>query len=358
MMPLDQVFPGFIKACVDLHASLLPWALPLLVIAFATEFWSGPPAAGDLVKFLVKLFLVILLVTKSHDLINAGQATVQQWVEQNVPARPGNVAGRFQDKLALAQNDPTLKDQSFLRTLFSSNWFEAIIFAVLTLVAWLAIGVQFLVYCVQRVALMLCWTISPLLFPCLAIRPVSHIGLQHILRIAGICLWPLSLALAATCTDGLLDVATDPTFLGPSVAGSLGRGLLTLLSITVVAVWIIFSTVAAPAYIQRLVAGSAGPADVLMQGAELLANIALPALARASAAGCRRYQAGLTGAGNAAPSGHPASAPNNEAMAADLARQPLARAAAESASAPWQPIAGDPTGDIQARAIVEATKKI
>ena len=95
-----------------------------------------------------------------------------------------------------------------------------------------------------------------------------------------------------------------------------------------------------------------------MQGAELLANIALPALARASAAGCRRYQAGRTGAGSAAPSGHPASAPNNEAMAADLARQPLARAAAESASAPWQPIAGDPTGDIQARAIVEATKKI
>ena len=361
MTPLDQAFPGFVKACADIYASLLPWAMALLVIAFATEFWHGPLAAGDLVKFLVKLFLVVLLLAKSQDLVNDGQALVKQWVERNIPARPENVAARYQDKLAQAQNSPSLKDQSFLSTLFSSNWFEAIIFAVLTLISWLAMAVLFLVYCVQRVALLLCWALSPLLFPLLAIRPVSRLGLQHLLRMLGIILWPLGLALAATFTDGLLDAATDPTFLGPSVAGSLGRGLLTLLAVTVVAVWIIFSTVLAPAYIQRLFAGSAGVANVVSQAAGLMSNTGLPALAGAPAAARGAFRGTRAAWGSAARFFSRVSSPIDEVKAGEIASVPISLpitpAAGAKAYDAWRPSPADPTGDVQARTIVERTKK-
>lgn len=176
MTSLDPILPGFIKACAQLYAALLPWGMALLVTAFAVEFWHGAPTAADLIKLLVKVFLVVLLVAKSQDLINDGQKIVQQWVEHYVPALPENVAARYKEKLAEAQNDPSLGDRSFLGTLFSSDWFEAIIFAVLTLVSWLAMAVLFFVYCVQRAALLLCWVLSPLLFPLMAIRPLSGMG--------------------------------------------------------------------------------------------------------------------------------------------------------------------------------------
>lgn len=361
MIPLDQAFPGFVKACADLHAALLPWGMVLLVIAIPVELWHGVPDAGTLVKLLVKLFLVLLLVTKSNDLINDGQTLVHQWTERYVPARPENVAARYWDKLVEAQNEPGLKDKSFLRTLFSSHWFESTIFAVLTLVSWAAMGILFLVYCVQRMALLLCWCLVPLLFPLMAIRPVSWLGLQHLLRIIGIMLWPLGLALAATFTDGLLDVATDPNFLGPSVAGSLGRGMLTLLAVTVVAVWVIFSTVLAPAYIQRLFAGSAGAANVVTQAAWLVAGAAESAFGTAPSGMRRVFQHGREAWGGASRSFRRFTHPLEDPEVAESGRVPLSlplspEAAAQSRTA-WRPHPGDPTGDLAARDIVERTRK-
>ena len=150
MSPFEQAFPGFVRACADLYALLLPWAMVLLVIAIIVEFWHGPPPAGDLLKLFVKLFIVILLVTNSHVLINDGQVMVQRWVEQKIPARPDNVAQRYKEKLDEAQNAPAREDRSFWDTLFSSNWFEAIIFAVLTLISWLAMAILFFIYTPRR----------------------------------------------------------------------------------------------------------------------------------------------------------------------------------------------------------------
>lgn len=357
MTSLDPILPGFIKACSQLYAALLPWGMALLVIAFAVEFWHGAPTAADLIKLLVKVFLVVLLVAKSQDLINDGQTIVQQWVEHYVPALPENVAARYKEKLAEAQNDPSLGDRSFLGTLFSSDWFEAIIFAVLTLVSWLAMAVLFFVYCVQRAALLLCWVLSPLLFPLMAIRPLSGMGLRHLLRIVGIILWPLGLALAATFTDGLLDVATDQNFLGPSMAGSVGRGLTTLLSVAVIAVWIVFSTIVAPAYIQRLVAGSTGPASLMLQSAGAAANLAASSVSGSSFLARMRYAAT---AGMSRLWRQPASSPA-ESRAAGVSAGLTALTAvpdpiATGPTPAWHPSPTDPTGDLAARAIIEKTK--
>ena len=357
MTPLDQAFPGFVKACADLYAALVPWGMALLVIAFATEFWHAQFSPADLVKFLVKLFLVVLLIAKSQDLINNGQTLVKQWIDQNVPARPDNVAARFQDKLAEAQNEPSLKGRSFLRTLFSRNWFEAIIFAVLTLISWLAMAVLYLVYCVQRVALLLCWALSPILFALLAIRPVSQLGLRHLLRIVGILMWPLGIALAATVTDGLLDVATDQTFLGPSAAGSLGRGLIMLLATTVVAVWIIFSTLLAPAYIQRLFAGSAGAATVVSQAAGLLASTGVSALIDAPFAARGTSRGTRAATGNGQGSARSLTTPIDETTVSETPNMPTTSPTGAQVRGAWQPGPGDPTGELEAQTIVDKTKK-
>jgi hypothetical protein len=85
---LDPALPGFVRSCTELHQALLPAGLALLMLAFAVEFWHGPPAPIELLKFLVKVFLIVLLMARSYDWINRGQALIQNLVQQHVPASP------------------------------------------------------------------------------------------------------------------------------------------------------------------------------------------------------------------------------------------------------------------------------
>lgn len=370
MTPFEQAFPAFVRGCADVHGLLVPWGMALLVIAFAVEFWHGPPAPGELLKFIVKLFLVVLLITKSQDLINDGQTIIHNLIENHVPARPENVAARYQDRLAEAQNAPTKDDRSFWDTLFSANWFEAIVYAVLTLVSWLAMAVLFFVYSVQRALLLLCWAVSPLLFACIAIRPVSGMGLRHVLRIVGIMLWPLGLALAATFTDGLLDAAAAQDFVGgTSVVGSLGYGLKTLLAVAVVAIWILFSSVLAPVYIQKLLTGSSGPTTVITKASDLLTDVAFPAYLGAPAAG-RALRRGARAAADGAtwlwdaacrprtcPTGTETSAGSPPTVVSDPSTIPSQKDSSQSQDMEWRPTPEDPTGDRDAAATLDRFKR-
>ena len=364
MSPFEQAFPGFVKSCTQLNAALLPWALVLLIIAFAVEFWHGPPSPFRLLQFIVLVFLVILLLAKSYQLINELQTFIQQWVEQNIPARPENVATRYQELVTAAQNAPADKDESFWDTLFSANWFEAIIYAVLTLISWLAMAVLFFVYSVQRATLLLCWAISPLLFPCLAIRPVSHLGLRHALRILGVEMWPIGLALAATLTDGLLDAAAAQDFVGGpsvSVVGSLGYGLKTLLAVGVVAIWIVVSSILAPVFIQRLIVGADAPAGVLTQAGNLMTTIALPTAFGLPAAASRARQAAASVMGRAGQlweraRGTRATTSGGAATDSSLAVLPPTFTPPPSGKT-WQPSPHDPTGDRFVRSIAAEARK-
>lgn len=359
MNPVDQALPGFAQSCVVLYVLLLPWGLALLVMAFAFEFWHGPLHPVELLKCIVKLFLIVLLMAKSHDLINGGQDLVQAFVKNNIPASPEKVAERYKQKLAEAQNAPELKDQSFLSQLFSSDWFEAIIFAFLTLLSWLAMALVFFVYCVQRAALLLCWAMSPLLFPLLAIRPLSNVGMRHLLRMIAIMLWPIGIALAATITSGLIDVAADKDFLsGYSAAGALGRGLISMLAVSVITIWIIFSTIAAPVFIQRLIAGGDGPTTALTKSADLMASIAVPSyFGVPNATRGARYAGGaiMRAAENLWRWAGSSKTGGTETAATVLNPLPIPHAPQPPPST-WTPTPDDPTGDRFARNIVKQAK--
>ena len=341
MNTIDQTFPGFVKSCGDLYRLFLPWAFILLLVAFIYEFWGSPPSAHGMIKFIIKLFLVIMVLANSNAFITNGQTIIQNWVQQNIPARPENVAQRYNDELAKAQNAPE-QNQSFWSTLFSSNWFEAIIYAVLTLLSWLAMALIWFIYGVQRAVLLVCWSVSPLLIPLLAIRPLASMGLRHVLRIIAVMLWPLGLALAATWTDGLINVAVDQNFLASqSVLGSLGYGLQNLLAITVISIWIIFSTIMAPVFIQKMVVGSAGAASVISDTVSTTFGIGAPAVAGAASWGWNA----MSSSGGSSSNG--SSGEDSGGGGPDTPPPPPG----SPPHSPWQPSAGDPTGDKEAEDI-------
>lgn len=269
------MFPGFVASCAKLHGQLVPAALTLLVLSFAFFYWSGPPHPMELLKHVTKLFLIVLLITRADSLINQGQAMMEGFVRENIDARPENVAQRYKEKLSAAQD--TSANQSWWEMLLSANFFEAIIYAALVLISWLAMALLFYISIFQKVVLLLCWVLSPLLFACFALPPLAGLAMRHLLRIVGILFWPLGLALAATITAGLLDLQTDPTFFtSGSVAGSFRYVMINLLAVASIGLWILFSSVLAPAIMQRLITGGSGSTGLVSRAASLFTNSAVP----------------------------------------------------------------------------------
>lgn len=305
-------FPGFVDSCSRLHDLLVPFAMAVMVLGFAFQFWQGQSSGPDIFWFLIKLFLIVSLISHSHDLINQAQESVQSFVDQNIPARPEAVIELYKTKLAEAQNAPEIPEQSFGSLLFSANFFEAIVLAVLTLISWVAMAVLFFVFILQKVALLMCWSFSPALWSLFVIPPLSYLAFRHLMRILGLILWPIGVAIASTITEGLVADQTRANFLdGVPVAGAVGWGLQQVLALTVIAIWMIFSSVAAPWFIQRLVSDGSGPAGFLTRAGELIAGLGLPSLLH----GASRWR-------NTPPSSHSKNAAGESARSAPIPAMP------------------------------------
>ncbi len=122
-MTFEQLFPGYLQSCTSLHDKLVPAALALLVLSFAFYFWTAPPDPLDLIKFLAKLFLIMLLITQSKEWIDLGKQGVRTFVQENVKARPEAVAERYKEKLN-ASEEPENFDKEFVRIAYAEKGYR------------------------------------------------------------------------------------------------------------------------------------------------------------------------------------------------------------------------------------------
>jgi hypothetical protein len=124
----------------------------------------------------------------------------------------------------------------------------------------------------------------------MAIPALKHIGNRYLLNLAGVLLWPLGWAVAALVTQGILDFMTDPSFQYFDPTSTL-PDLQKTIGVTAIGFWIIFSTIAAPVIIQKVIASGA------LAGSELLSGGAHAAIQTATSA--------VSGAIAATPAGMP-----------------------------------------------------
>ena len=277
----EALFPGFLTACAALHDALVPVALALCVLSFAFAFWHGPLNGPQLVGLFSKVFVVVLLITHTHGAMNNVQAIVQGFVTQHVPARAENIAARYRQKLAEAQGAADREKKGFFSRLMGAGIFESRIGACLTLVSWAGMAVTFFVFLIIKIALMLSWTLSPVMFALFTFPPpLSGLAWRFALHIIAYLMVPLSLALSATVSEGILDGMVKDGFLKQfGVVGSFGYGLNNLLGLALLALWIIFSSIAFPIATLRLVSQGGMAATTLLRGSEVAANVGLAGLA-------------------------------------------------------------------------------
>jgi hypothetical protein len=128
------------------------------------------------------------------------------------------------------------------------------------------------------------YALSPLLIGFMAIPALKHTGTRYLTNLAGVLLWPLGWAVAALVTQGILDFMSDPSFEFIDPSSNL-PDLQKTIGVAAVGFWIIFSTIAAPVVIQKVISsGALAAGELLSGGARAAAQTAAAAVSSAATA--------------------------------------------------------------------------
>ena len=262
MARFELIFPTLIAKCAGLRTLLEPVAFALFVVGtilLARERFTARVLVSHLVQLVLLMSLLVMLPTWGNDL----QALLEHSILDGLGVDPRKVHEQYLQLVVAKRDLATGHSWWDILGQLSALSLEGLITGVLWLFGNFTALLLFWAYIIQKVILLMGYAISPLLIGFMAIPALRSTGHHFLLNLTGVLLWPLGWAMAALITQGILDFMTDPSilFLDPS---GFGYGLQTTFGLAVLAFWVLFSTVASPLLIQRVLTSGA------LMGAELL----------------------------------------------------------------------------------------
>ena len=283
MATFDSIFPTFLAKCGELHTLLLSVAYALFVtgiIVTVHHRFSHRVLLHLMVRIMVLTSLLVYLPVWG----NALQNLLQDSILSGLGVDPTQVYQQFNQLLVIKRDPSTTSSWWNVMSQLHNFTTDLIISAVLWLVGQFASLMMFWAYIFQTIILNLGYALSPLLIGFMAIPALKQTGNRYLTNLAGVLLWPLGWALAALVTQGILDFMTDPSFEYIDPTSTL-PDLQKTIGIAVVGVWIIFSTIAAPVIIQKVIAsGALAGGELLSGGAHAAVQTAMGAVGGAAVA--------------------------------------------------------------------------
>ncbi len=266
MASFESIFPTFLQKCADLHSLLCVVTFMLFIVGtilFVLHGFTGK----TLMLYLVRLLVLTALLVELPQWGNEAQTLLQNSILSGLGVDPTQVQSQY-NQLLVVKRDTGTTQSSWWDVLGKLQGFtvEVLISGVLWLVGQFASLLLFWAYVIQKFILFSGYALSPLLIGFMAIRPLRHIGSRYLLHLAGVLLWPLGWAVAALITQGILNFMTDPSFQYVDPTATLYT-LQASVGVAAVAFWIIFSTVAAPLVIQKVISQGDLAGSELISGA-------------------------------------------------------------------------------------------
>jgi hypothetical protein len=265
MATFENLFPTFLQKCAELHELLRIVAFMLFIVGTILSVLHGF-SWKTLVLHMVRLFVLTALLVMLPQWGNEAQSLVQTSILDGLGVDPSHVQDQYNQLLVVKRD--TSSDHSWWDILGDLSGFtvEVLISGILWLVGEFASLLVFWAYIIQKFILFSGYALSPLLIGFMAIRPLRSIGNRYLMHLVGVLLWPLGWAVAALITQGILDFMTDPSFKFIDPTATL-YSLQATVGVVVVAFWIVFSTVAAPLVIQKVLATGELAGGQLIAGA-------------------------------------------------------------------------------------------
>jgi len=266
MASFESLFPTFLQKCAELHELLRIVAFMLFIVGTIMLVVHGF-TGKTLMLHMVRMFVLTALLGMLPQWGNQVQSLMQTSILNGLGVDPGNVQDQY-NQLLVIKRDTGSDDRSWWDILGDLNGFtvEILISGVLWLVGQFASLLVFWAYIIQKFILFTSYALSPLLIGLMAIRPLRSVGSRYLMNIMGVLLWPLGWAVAALITQGILDFMTDPSFRFIDPTATV-YSLQATVGVVVVAFWIVFSTIAAPLVIQKVLTSGALAGGQLLAGA-------------------------------------------------------------------------------------------
>ncbi|MDX1951454.1 MAG: hypothetical protein SFY81_04675 [Verrucomicrobiota bacterium] len=241
---------------------------------------------------------------------------------------------------------------------------EWVLTAFFYYLGWIASALMWWAYILQSAILFMGYALSPIFIGFLAFPVVQNVGRRYLLHLVGVMVWPLGWGLAGLITDGMIGFMTDRSFLSSGqFAGNEGYSLQNFMGVAFLGVWIIFTTIAAPIFIQRAIQNGDSAAAGLLSGAFGAARAGLATAASTFASGMMgkggagMAQAGVASVASAAEAVMGAGLSSGGSLIGSLAQ---IRAYQEPAATQRRPGGrfprNDPTGDKTVEALLRRTR--
>jgi hypothetical protein len=265
MATFDQLFPTFLQKCAELHELLRIVAFMLFIVGtilLVTHGFTGKTLMLHLVRLLILTALLVYLPRWG----NQAQSLIQTSIMNGLGVDPSQVQDQYNQLLVVRRDSGTGTSWWDILGNLTSFTVEHLISGVLWLVGEFASLLVFWAYIIQKFILFSSYALSPLLIGFMAIRPLRHVGNRYLTHLVGVLLWPLGWGVAALITQGILDFMTDPSFRFFDPTATL-YSLQATVGVVVVAFWIVFSTIAAPLVIQKVLAHGHLAGSELISGA-------------------------------------------------------------------------------------------
>jgi len=299
MPTFNGIFPTFLTTCSELHTLLLSVAFALFIVGVIVTMMHRSSHRAIL-HLLLRLLMLTCLLVFLPAWGNQIQTLLQNSILSGLGVDPAHVALQFNQLLIIKRDSATTSSWWNVMGQLHNVTTDIFITVALWLLSWLASILMFWAYILQTVILNLGYALSPLLIGFMAIPALKHTGSRYLLNLVGVLLWPLGWALAALITQGILDFMTNSEFeyFNPASASP---DLQKTIGLAAIGVWIIFSTIAAPVIIQKVVAsGALGGGELLSGGVQAAVQTATSAVSGAATAAPLGPLAAVAAGGGAA----------------------------------------------------------
>ena len=265
MASFENIFPTFLQKCAELNELLRIVAFALFIVGIillVTHGFTGK----TLMMHMVRLFVLTALLVFLPQWGNQMQSVLQSSILSGLGVDPSNVQDQYNQLLVIKRDTGSTHSWWDILGDISGFTVEVLISGILWLIGQFASLLLFWAYIIQKFILFSGYALSPLLIGLMAIRPLRSVGGRYLMNLVGVLLWPLGWAVAALITQGILDFMTDPSlkYLDPTAT------IYTLqesLGVFVIAFWIVFSTIAAPLVIQKVLNHGTLAGSQLVSGA-------------------------------------------------------------------------------------------
>jgi hypothetical protein len=309
MATFNSIFPTFLTLCGQLNSLLLSVAYALFITGIIITVYHQF-THETVLRLMIRILALTCVLVYLPVWGNALQQLLQSSIISGLGVDPSQVYQQFLNLLIINRDSSTPSSWWNVLSQLHNISTDLIVTIVLWIVGHFASLMMFWAYIFQQVILNMGYALSPLLIGFMAIPALKQIGERYLLNLVGVLLWPLGWAVAALVTQGMLDFISnpsleymDPTSQLPDLQKTFGTAALGF--------WIIFSTIAAPVIIQKVIAsGALAATELFSAGASTALQTAASAVSGAVAAAPIGPFAAVTAGGAAGAAGMLSSSAN------------------------------------------------